>query len=67
MVVVAISLQRLEQKQSIAVLRVPPVFLAPAANSSRLRVFVIVGLISCPLDAVDYWKISEIIASLTFN
>lgn len=67
MVVVAIFLQRLEQKPSIAVLRVPPVFLAPAASFSLLHVFVTVGLILCPLDEVDCWKILEIIASPTFS
>lgn len=67
MVVVAIYLQRLEQKQNIAVQQVPPVSLAPAASCFLLHVFVIVGLTLCPLDVVGYWKISETIAFLIFN
>lgn len=45
MVVVAIFLQHLEQKQSIAVRQVPPVFLAPPVSSSLLHASVTVGLI----------------------
>lgn len=67
MVVVAIFLQHLEQKPSIAVQQVPPVFLAPPVSSSLLHAFVTVGLTLCLLDGVDCWKISEITASQIFN
>lgn len=67
MVVVAIYLQHLERKQSIATQQVPPVSLVPAASCFLPRVFVTVGLTLCPLDVVGYWKISETIVSLIFN
>lgn len=67
MVVVAISLQPPEQKQSIEVLLALPVCSAPAASSFLLRGFGITGLILCLQAAVDYWKISEITASQTCN
>lgn len=67
MVVVAIFLQHLELKQSIAVQQVPPVSLAPPVSSSLLHAFVTVGLILCLLDVVGCWKISETIVSLIFN
>lgn len=67
MVVVAIFLRHLEQKQSIAVQQVPPVFLAPPVSSSLLHAFVTVGLTLCLLDVVDCWKISEIIVSPICN
>lgn len=67
MVVVAIFLQHLEPKQSIAVQQVPPVFLVPPVSSSLLHAFVTVGLILCLLDVVDCWKISETIVSPIFN
>lgn len=67
MVVVDISLQHLEQKQSIEVLQALPVCSAPAASSFLLLGFGIIGLILCLLAEVDYWKISETTASQTFN
>lgn len=67
MVVVAIFQQLLEQKPSIAVLQIPPVFSAQAASYFLPHDYVTVGLTLCPLGGVGYWRISEIIAFLTFN
>lgn len=67
MVVVAIFLQPLEPKPSIAVRRAPPVSLAPPASSSLLHASATVGLTLCLLDAADCWRISETIVSLIFN
>lgn len=67
MVVVDISLQHLEQKQNIEVLQALLVCSAPAASSFLLLGFGIIGLILCLPAEADYWKISEITASQTFN
>lgn len=67
MVVVDISLQHLEQKQNIEVLQALLVCLAPAASSFLPLGFGIIGLILCLPAEADYWKISEITASQTFN
>lgn len=67
MVVVAISLQHLEQKQNTEVLQALPVSSAPAASSSLLLGFDITGLTLCLRAAVDYLKISETTASQTFS
>lgn len=67
MVVVAISLQHLEQKQNTAVLQALAASSAPAASSSLLLGFDTTGLTSCLRAAVDYLKISETTASQTFS
>lgn len=67
MVVVAISLQPPEQKQSIEVRLALPVCSAPAASSFLLRGFGITALTLCLQAEAGYWKISEITASQTCN
>lgn len=54
MVVVDISLQRLEQKQNTGVLQALPVCSAPAASSFLLPGFGIIGLILCLPAEADY-------------
>lgn len=65
MVVVGTSLQHLERKQSTGALPALPACSAPAASSFLPLGSAITDLISCPLAAAGYWKISGTTASPT--